>query len=278
MIVFLNGKFVEKSRAKVSVFDRGFLYGDGVYDVLRTYNGKVFNVQAHVERLLISAKAIFLKVPWSVKQLSQWIAQTVQRNRFSEAVVRIILSRGEKGAKKPTIVIFAASLQPFSRMLYERGICAATFALDRPLAHIKSLNRLPNVLAYLQPQSRHCNEVFFVDSKGFVTEGARTNVYIVKNGKVFTPPKNVLAGTTRELLGKFVLIHQRKIPLRELSRADECFISSVIRGVMPVVKINGKKIGNGKPGPITQRLQKQFSEVTRWEAERSHREFSIKKI
>jgi len=268
MIVFLNGKFEEARKAKVSVFDHGFLYADGVYETLRTYGGKVWQIEEHVKRLRNSAGMIGLPLPWSLKQMGDWIKQTVRRNGFNESRIRVTVTRGENGfdfgpAIKPTICIQVRKFVKQPAEIYRRGASVVTFRAERLLPEAKTLSLLPMVLAHRFMKKKKAYEALLVDHKGFVREGTMTNFLMVKGGVLVTPGAGVLAGTTRDAvlavarrLG--VKIRMRDVKLKELYEADELFLTNAPRGIIPVRSVDGKKISKSCPGEMTKMLSASF--------------------
>lgn len=270
MIVFVNGRFVDRKDAKVSVFDHGFLYADGVYETLRTYGGKIWQMDEHLKRLLRSAELIGLDIPWSLKQMGSWIVQTVKKNGFGESRIRMTVTRGENGfdfgkAKKPTICIQVQKLQSQPVRVYSQGVRAVSFCVERTLPEAKTLNFLSMVMAQRFMLKQKAYEAILVNHQGCVTEGTVTNVFMVRNGVLITPRKGVLAGTTRDVILKIarkmkVKIELRDIKLAEMYRADEIFISNAPRGIVPVVQLDGRKIGTVGSGKVTRGLMAAFGE------------------
>ncbi len=268
MIVFLNSKFVDAKNAKVSVFDHGFLYGDGVYETLRTYNGKIWQLDEHLKRLKKSADLLHLKYAWTQKQIGDWVKMTVEKNKFRESRIRITVTRGENGfdflsTRKPTICIQVKELKAQKPVVYAKGVDAISFQMERTIPKAKSLNVLPLILAQEKMKKEKAYEAILVSEKGFVREGTITNVFMIRGGIIITPRSNILEGTTRETILKFAKSAGFKIQivdfkLSELWKADEAFITNAPRGIVPVVKIDGKKIGVGRPGVVTKELMKEF--------------------
>ncbi len=260
MIVFLNGKFLDGAKARVSVFDHGFLYGDGVYETLRTFDGQVWNLAEHLKRLKSSCNLIGIKLPWSAKQIGEWVSETVQRNGSKEARIRITITRGENGfdfvsCKKPTILIQAQVLMQQPDAVYKKGVAIVTFKAQRFLPEAKSISLLPMVMGKRYSKRKNAYEAVFVDDD-YVLEGTITNIFIVRDGVLWTPKQNVLAGTTRAALLKIAknngfTAFLRDFKIRDLYLADEVFLTNAPKGVIPVVRVDGQKIGNGKPGSVT---------------------------
>jgi branched-chain amino acid aminotransferase len=269
MIVFLNGKFVDAEDAKISVFDHGFLYGDGVYETLRTYNGKIWQTEKHIARLRKSAKLLSIKVSWSTVQIKKWLEILIKKNEFKESRIRLTVTRGEnkfnfKTCVNPSILIVAEKLKLQPKRIYKKGVNVVTAKIERFLPAAKSISLLPLITGRSRINSR-IYEAIFVTREGFVTEGTVTNIFIVKKSVLITPKDKILLGTTRG----FVIKLAREASLRvrimnfkvsELQGADEVFITNAPRGIVPVCKVDGKKIGNGKVGEITGMLMKIFSD------------------
>ncbi len=260
-------------KAAISILDRGFLYGDGVFESFRTYNKKPFLLDAHIKRLFHGLKVIGIRPPFSLQQLKGVVAKTLKANNFPESYIKIIITRGKaKGhgldiknsAGKPTVIVWVEEQKPFPKTLYKKGWKAAISSIiraDVPTSKIKSLNYLDNILARAEAGRRGANEAFMLDEKGFLAEGTVSNIFMVKNGVISTPALGggILNGIIRKLAIKLarkikIRIQERRIRPKELLRADECFVTLSGAGVVPVTNINGKKLNNGICGPITARL------------------------
>ncbi len=280
LLVYIDGKFVPAKDAKISVFDHGFLYGDGVFEGIRAYNGRVFKLREHIDRLYDSAKAIDLKIPVSKEEFMEIILETLRRNKLRDAYIRPIVTRGigdlgldPNKCGKPCIIVIA---QPWGRLygdLYERGLRAVTVtirrnAIDSLPPNIKSLNYLNNVLAKIEANAKGGDEAIFLDHNGYVSEGSGDNVFIVKNGEVITPPTiNNLKGITREVV--IDLIRELGIPFKEMNislydlyTADEIFVTGTAAEICPITWIDGRVVGDGKPGEVTRRLMEEFRKLT----------------
>jgi len=250
---------VEGKKAVISVTDHGFLYGDAVYETMRTVDGKVWLFDEHIKRFESSAKVVGLKIPYKKIEIYDQIVSLIKKNRLTEARIRITLSRGSNEldfgpAKNPTFLIEAKKLTFPPKELYEKGISAVTFEIERPMAQIKTTSMLPSILAYQYATKKKAHEAFLVDHRGRITEGSMSNVFFVRRGKVITPKKYILEGTVRKLIIKQTRAKQTTVKYRDLPKMDEAFISSTTKGIMPVTRINGKKVGDGKVGPITKKL------------------------
>jgi len=260
---------MDSKKAMISPFDSGFLYGDGVYDTLRTYNGKVWQVDEHLTRLEKSAVRLQLKLPYSKAKIAEMIVKLVKKNKFKESRIRVTVTRGINngfsGCKSPTLFIHAVPLVAESKNVYERGVAAITVGYERVAPEAKTTSLLPMVLAHQAMNKKRVFEAIYVDSKGFVREGTITNIAIIKDDTLYTPKNDILAGTTRTLIIKLA----RNIGLKtkivdfkvdQLYKADEVLISNAPRKIIPVRKIDKTVIGKGRPGPYTKQLMKNFDE------------------
>lgn len=281
MKIYLNGSFVDEADATVSVFDHGLLYGDGIFEGIRAYNGRVFRLQEHMNRLFDSAKAILLEIPLTRDEMAQAVVDTLRENRLREGYIRLVVTRG-KGylglspdrCEKPTIFIIAAELELYPREYYENGLEVITVPTMRtsPAAlnpAVKSLNYLNNVMAKIEGKLAGVQEVIMLNSEGLVAECSGDNIFTLKNGVLYTPPiyMGALGGITREVI--IELAQRLDIPLKEqpmtrydLFVADEMFLTGTGAEVIPVVKVDGRTIGNGQPGAISLRLLDTFHKET----------------
>jgi len=280
LLVYIDGEFVPVSQAKISVFDHGFLYGDGVFEGIRAYNGKVFKLKEHIDRLYDCAKVIDLQIPVSKEEFAEIILETLRRNKLKNAYIRPIVTRGvgdlgldPRKCKKPTIIVIAIEWGKLYGDLYEKGLKAVTVtvrrnAIDSLPPNIKSLNYLNNILAKIEANAKGGDEAIFLDHNGYISEGSGDNIFIVKNGEVITPPTiNNLRGITRAVA--IELIHKLGIPFKEaniglfdLYSADEIFVTGTAAEIAPVTYIDGRVVGDGKPGKITRLLMEEFHKLT----------------
>ncbi len=280
MQIYIDGKFYPKEEAKISVFDHGLLYGDGVFEGIRAYNGRVFRLQEHLDRLFDSAKTIDLAVPLSKEELSRAIIETLRKNNLKEAYIRPIVTRGvgdlglcPTKCPKPTVIIIAVEWGAMYGDLYEKGLRGVTVSVRRnPCCslppNVKSLNYLNNILAKIEANCKGGDEAIMFDMQGHISEGSGDNIYIIKNGVILTPPTlNNLRGITRMVV--LELAEQLGIPVREtnlgyfdLYTADEVFVTGTAAEVAPIVLIDGRSIGSGRPGPITRQLMAAFKTAT----------------
>jgi branched-chain amino acid aminotransferase len=279
-LIYLNGEFVPAEQASVSVFDHGFLYGDGVFEGIRAYNGRVFRLEDHVRRLFDSAQAIMLCVPLSQEEMCEIILETLRKNNLRDAYIRPIVSRGHgdlgldpNKCPTATVVIIAVEWGAMYGDLYEIGLTAVSVAVRRNSPdslppNIKSLNYLNNILAKIEANIKGGNEAIILDSQGLVSEGSGDNIFVVKNGKIYTPYTiNNLKGITRDAvmdaarsLGREIL--EKQMGLFDLYTADEIFVTGTAAEVAPVTKVDGRIVGTGKPGKITKELMAAFKELT----------------
>lgn len=283
LLVYIDGEFVPESEAKISVFDHGFLYGDGVFEGIRAYEGRVFRLREHIDRLYDSAKAIDLEIPLSKEEFEKIILETLRINNLRDAYIRPIVTRGigdlgldPRKCKKPTIIVITKPWDKLYGDLYEKGLKAVTVAVRRNSydalpPNIKSLNYLNNILAKIEANAKGGDEAILLDKDGFVSEGSGDNIFIVKKGKILTPPTiNNLKGITREVTIEIIKKHgisfeERNIGLYDLYTADEVFVTGTAAEIAPIVEIDGRKIGDGKPGRITKLLMAEFEKITRSE-------------
>ena len=281
MKIYLDGQFYDKEDARISVFDHGLLYGDGVFEGIRFYKGKVFRLEQHVRRLFDSARAICLTIPLTPEEESEAILETIRRNELQDGYVRLVVTRGSGDlglnpllCPKATIFIIAAKITLYPDEAYQNGLSVVTCATRR-IPHgalspmVKSLNYLNNVLAKIEAQQSNAGEGLMLNEQGFVAECTGDNIFIVRDGKIFTPPTSsgALAGVTREVI--FDLAAQEGISITEpnLTRydiftADECFLTGTAAEVIPAVKLDTRPIGTGKPGPVTLRFIELFHKLT----------------
>lgn len=281
LLVWLNGELVPKSQAKVSVFDHGFLYGDGVFEGIRAYNGRVFMLDEHLDRLYESAKSIWLTIPMTKEEMKEAILKTLRANGLKDAYIRVVVSRGEgdlgldpRKCSKPNVVVITDKIELFPEEFYERGIEMVTVSVRRnsPQAlnpNIKSLNYLNNILAKIEAINAGKPEGLMLTIDGYVAEGTGENIFIVKKGVILTPPAHmgILKGITRQVVINLacesgIPVREEVLTLHDVYTADECFITGTAAEIMPVVKLDGRTIGEGVPGPITKALIKKFRQYT----------------
>ncbi|MFZ3384761.1 MAG: branched-chain-amino-acid transaminase [Candidatus Methanoperedens sp.] len=283
LVIYFNGKFVPKNEARTSVYDHGFLYGDGVFEGIRAYGGRVFRLDEHLDRMYDSAKAIDLKIPLSKDEMKKAIIETLKRNKLNDAYIRPIVSRGDgdlgldpRKCPKPNIFIITQEWGAMYGDLYEKGLTGITVGVRRnaPEAmppNIKSLNYLNNILAKIEANAKGGDEAIMFDVHGNLSEGSGDNIFVVKNGQVITPPAlNNLRGITRaaaiELARREGLnVQETNMGLFDLYTADEVFVTGTAAEIAPITKIDGRLIADGKPGKIAKMLMSAFKELTKTE-------------
>ena len=284
MKVYLNGKFVEQRQAVVSVFDHGLLYGDGVFEGIRAYNGLIFKLREHVDRLFESAHTIMLKMPMSKPALVDVVKQSVRVNKLRDAYIRLVVTRGvgdlgldPRKCKAPTVFVIADKIELYPKKLYDQGLQLITVATQRNVPEalnpqIKSLNYLNNILGKIEAINAGYEEAIMLSPSGYVTECTGENIFIVKGRKLLTPPPyvGVLRGITRQTvmdLGMKLRLDVREdlLTRHDLFNADEVFLTGTAAEIVPVVKIDGRTIGGGAPGPVTKSLRQAFQQVTKTE-------------
>jgi len=277
MKVWLDGRLVDKSDAKVSVFDHGLLYGDGVFEGIRAYNGRIFECEAHLDRLFQSAKAIRLTIPLSREQMRAAIQETMKANNFTDCYIRLVVTRGvgtlglsPARCERPAIFIIADLLELYPREMYEKGMAVITSSVirnhpDALSPRVKSLNYLNNILAKLDALDAGVSEAIMLNHAGNVAECTADNIFVVHQNQVQTPTTSdsILEGVTRRVI--FELCRQLELSCSEktLQRHDlyvagECFLTGTGAEVIPVTRIDGRSIGSGQPGPITRKLIEAF--------------------
>jgi len=280
--VWINGQLYSPEDARVSVFDHGLLYGDGVFEGLRSYGGKVFRLREHVVRLFESAKAIWLEIPLTQQALCDAIDQMVKTNEIDDGYIRVIVTRGAgtlgldpRKCKDPQIIVIADTIALYPSEYYKNGLEIITVSVSRnhPAAlspRIKSLNYLNNILAKIEGLQSGCIEALMLNHKGEIAECTGDNIFLVKQGELRTPPLDagILAGITREAVSEIAEgagIDVRRVALtkHDVYTADEVFLTGTAAEVVPVVKVDSRSIGNGKPGPITCDLKERFQALAR---------------
>ena len=280
--VYINGQLVPKEDAKISVYDHGFLYGDGVFEGMRSYAGKVFRLEEHLDRLWDSARAICLEIPTTPEKLGQAVMDTLAANNITDGYIRLVVSRGAgylgidpRKTSDPQVIIITDSITLYPDEFYENGmeIVTASTIRNHPAAlnpRIKSLNYLNNVLAKLEGAQAGCVEALMLNHKGEVAECTGDNIFIVKNCEILTPPidAGILEGITRNAVIELaeeagIAVHQQAMTRHDVYTADECFLTGSAAEVIPVVKVDNRAIGDGTPGPISRDLKKRFHKLTR---------------
>lgn len=282
MKIYIDGKYFDEKNAKISVFDHGLLYGDGVFEGIRAYHGRVFKLKEHIDRLFYSAKAILLTLPMTHGEIARAVVETCRRNKIRNGYVRLVVTRGVGGlglnpirCKNPSIIIIADRIQLYPPEFYVRGLDIITVATTRNLHSalnpaIKSLNYLNNILAKIEANNGGCEEAIMLNSDGFVAECTGDNIFIIKGGHLQTPPLSAgaLYGITRGVVMELARLNGLVVSEPNLSRydlfnADECFLTGTGAELIPVVKIDGRVIGTGKPGLTTRNLVAKYHALTK---------------
>jgi branched-chain amino acid aminotransferase len=275
--VYINGKIVEKQNAFISVFDHGLLYGDGVFEGIRAYNGRIFKLDDHALRLYNSAKVIMLDIPVRIEVFKKAVIDICRANKIRDGYIRPIVTRGigDLGldpwkCQKPSLIIIADKIQLYADELYENGLSVITVPTRRNSIEsispiIKSLNYLNNIMAKLEGRNSGVEEVIMLNNEGYVSECSGDNIFMVKSNKIFVPPAvaGALPGITKDTVaeiseGSVYSIHEKFFSRVEMFIADEVFITGTGAEIVPVVKIDGRVIGSGKPGPVTKDLIQKF--------------------
>jgi branched-chain amino acid aminotransferase len=280
--VYIDGVFYPKPQAKVSVFDHGLLYGDGVFEGIRAYSGSVFKLKEHVERLYRSAHMIMLEVPISKEQMIQAVLETLRKNNLNDSYIRLVVTRGvgdlglnPKKCPKPTIIIITDTIALHKGNAKEDGITAMISwvkrdPVDATSHEIKSLNYLNSILAKIEANISGVDEAICLDKNGFICEGVAENIFIIRKGRIFTPPSytGALPGITAEEIMKLARklgyeVKEKNITPYELFNAEEVFFTGTAAEILPVREINKRQINSGKPGPITKKLIEEFAKLVR---------------
>ncbi len=287
MKVYVDGKWVPRNRAVISVFDHGLLYGDGVFEGVRSYNGLVFRLKEHVERLYASAHAIMLKMPMTPKALVGTVIRTLQLNRLLSAYIRVVVTRGEgdlgldpRKCPRPTVIVITDRIKLYDDGLYRRGLALVTVPTARNLPEavnpqIKSLNYLNNILAKIEANNAGYEEALLLSAHGYVSECTGENVFMVNGQRLLTPPAHVgiLKGITRQAVMELGARHGLEVREEVLTRYDlynagEVFLTGTAAEIVPIVRIDNRLIGSGRPGPVTLDLMRAFRLLTQTDGTR----------
>ncbi|MEM2107901.1 MAG: branched-chain-amino-acid transaminase [Candidatus Bathyarchaeia archaeon] len=278
--IYIDGVYYPKSQAKISVYDHGLLYGDGVFEGIRAYNGVVFKLKEHVDRLYRSAHAIMLKIPVTKEEMIKAVVETLRRNKLRNAYIRLVVTRGvgdlgldPRKCPKPSVIIITDSISIMSKEAKEKGISAMISwvrrnSVDSSTHEIKSLNYLNSVLGKIEATASGADETICLDKNGVIAEGVGENLFIVKDEKVFTPPSSTgaLAGITAQFVIKLARtlgyeVIECNITPFQLFTADEAFFTGTAVEIVPIREVNKRQIGDGKPGPVTKRLMDAFQKA-----------------
>lgn len=271
MKVYINGEMVEEKDARISVFDSGFLLGDGLFETMRAYNGTIFALDSHLDRLIGAARVLELRNLPDKPELASACKQTVETNNLLEARVRLTVTRGLPDGSTPTVVVTAVPFEGYNEELYEEGMSAITLpgyrCSNSLLSAIKSISYLDSILARREAVASNSDEAILINEQGHVTEGSFTNIFAVKEGELYTPPikEGLLPGITREFVIDIASrsdyrVHQHTMPVTEIFGFDELFLTNSLMEIMPLTKVDGNIIGNGKPGPVTKDLARLYKE------------------
>ncbi len=283
MKIYINGKFYDKNQAKISVFDHGLLYGDGVFEGIRSYNRLVFKLKEHIDRLFESAHSIMLIMPLTKEKMINAVVETLKANGLDDAYIRLVVTRGEgdlgldprKCKVGATLIIIADKISLYPEKFYKEGLSIITVPTIRNLPEavnpqIKSLNYLNNILAKIEATNSGSEEAIMLDSLGYVAECTGDNIFIVKRKHLYTPPQCMgsLRGITRDAVIEIaeknnIAAHEHVLTRHELFISDECFLTGTAAEIIPVVKVDGRVIGTGKPGDVTLKLMRKFKEMTK---------------
>lgn len=281
MQIYIDGGFYDEANAKVSVFDHGLLYGDGIFEGIRAYNNRVFLLDEHLERLYDSAKAILLKVPLSFEEMRKAVVETCRRNGICDGYIRLVVTRGvgnlglgPERCPKATVFIIADKIQLYPKKFYDEGLKVHTAPTQRisPAAlspAIKSLNYLNNIMAKIEGNLAGAQESILLNAEGYVAECSGDNIFVIKKNRIFTPPvyAGALGGITRRLIFDLAKQAGKEVEEKQLTRydlfvADEIFLTGTGAEVVPVAEVDGRIIGEGKPGSLTRDITRRFREFT----------------
>jgi branched-chain amino acid aminotransferase len=280
--IYIDGKFYSEANAKISVFDHGLLYGDGIFEGIRFYNGRVFRLEEHLLRLWDSARSICLEIPMTMQDMTEAVLETIRQNHLRDGYIRLLVTRGignlglnPTQCKSPSVIIIAATIALYHEDFYRKGLTIVTCATRRSNSAalnpaVKSLNYLNNVMARIEANLAGADEALMLNDAGNVAECTADNIFILKHGQIFTPPvaAGALRGITRSVVFEIaaelgVKVRETDITRHDVFVADECFLTGTAAEIVPVVKADGRSIGNGKPGPISARIIARFRQVTR---------------
>jgi len=279
-LVYIDGEYYPKSQAKISVFDHGLLYGDGVFEGIRAYKGVVFKLREHIDRLYNSAKVLMLNIPLTKEEMINTVLETLRKNKLQDAYIRLIVTRGvgdlgldPRKCQKPTVIIIADHIKLYPKEAKEKGIKVLIVwvrrnPVDTTPHQVKSLNYLNSVLGKIEANIAGFDEAICLDKNGYVSEGVGENLFIVKDGKLITPPTyaGLLVGITREVTIKLAerlgyTVIERNITPTDLFTADEAFLTGTAAEITPIAEVNGRIIGRGELGPITRHLMTEFEKL-----------------
>ena len=281
MKVYIDGKYYDEKNARISVFDHGLLYGDGIFEGIRAYNGRVFKLKEHIDRLFCSAKAILLEIPISHAAMMKAVVDTCRKNKLRDCYIRLVVTRGvgtlglnPNRCKNPSVIVIADKIQVYPKEMYEKGMAIVTVPTVRNLHSavnpaIKSLNYLNNILAKIEANIAGVEEAIMLNAEGYVAECTADNIFIMKGGRMFTPPLSagalygITRGTVMDLAREEgIEVSEPNLTRYDMFNADECFLTGTGAELIPVTKIDGRVIGTGKPGQVTRGLVERYHALT----------------
>jgi len=282
LLVYIDGNYYPKSQAKISVYDHGLLYGDGIFEGIQAYNSVVFKLKEHIDRLYRSAHTIMLQIPATKEEMINIVLETLRKNNLKDSYIRLVVTRGvgdlglnPRKCAKPSVIVITDAIALLKSEAKEKGVTAMLSwvkrdPVDATTHEIKSLNYLNSILAKIEANINGVDEAICLDKNGFICEGVAENIFIVKNGNIFTPPSytGALPGITAEEVMKLARklgyeVTEKNITPYELFNADEAFFTGTAAEIVPVREINKRQIGKGNPGPVTKRLMEEFSKLVR---------------
>jgi len=282
-LVYINGELISREEAKISVFDHGFLYGNGLFETMRAYKKRVFRIEHHLQRLFLSLEYLKFPIPFTFGSVKEAIYKTIEANRLEDAYIRLNVTRGEGATvpdpatcKTPNLIIITREYVSYSPALYQKGykgkVVRVKLSPDSPSNNMKTLNFLNHIIAKMEAKESGFNEGIMVNTDGFVAEGTVSNIFMVKGDSLSTPAKDMglLPGITRQAVleiaeAKRMKVEERKITLNQLLEADETFLTNSLVEIMPLVEVDGHPVGKGTPGPITHELIHSYKELVRKE-------------
>ncbi len=282
LLVYIDGEYRPKSEAKISVYDHGLLYGDGVFEGIRAYDGVVFKLREHIDRLYRSACVIMLEIPVTKEQMTNTVLETLRKNKLRDAYIRLVVTRGvgdlgldPRKCPRPTVIVITDVIKLHSGEPKEKGVRAMIVwvkrdPVDATSHEVKSLNYLNSILGKIEANIADFDEAICLDKNGHISEGVAENIFIVENKKIITPPTSTgaLIGITRNAVIDLATrldyeAVERTITPTDLFTADEAFFTGTAAEIIPIIEVNKRRIGNGRPGPITRRLMEEFERVVR---------------
>ena len=283
LLIYIDGKYYPKSEAKISVYDHGFLYGDGVFEGIRSYSGVVFKLREHIDRLYASARAIMLEIPLTKEEMIEAVLETLRKNRLKDAYIRLVVTRGigdlgldPRKCPNPSVIIIAEpAIQLYDKERLEKGISMVISwvrrdAVDATTHEIKSLNYLNSILSKIEANNAGADEALMLDHRGFVCEATGENIVLVKGNTLITPPSSsgALPGITANVIKRIakemgLAVIEKDVTPTDLYNADEAFLTGTAAEIIPIREVNKRTIGAGRIGPITRKILERFNEIVR---------------